>query len=251
MHDSPGSLQWKLARAADQLNHVRPLLHDVDLLEPGPRDTRGFIGYVQFYDWVKVPSIVKTMGLRWNDFDHHRPEQVGVIAEALLGEHPDQAVSYVLAEGGHLHLLKVPGPAGPIYEVGENGLHRTHTFALLDLPIIAAEIHVAALPARIRTSDVIGQTYQEPDQAALWRGLIHHGLLEGHMEEQAGWAGLDAEVLCPIWVAAPWMLLGADDAARSALAYDRVYPGVLGELGVPTDVLGRPYAWRRWLTAHR
>jgi hypothetical protein len=247
--DSPEMVNWELRVAANQLNLNRPLLHDVDWLEPVGRDRTRQLGCAYFYDWVHVTSIVKTQNLQWNGFGSHRPEQVGVIASGLLSDRPEQTVPYVLGEGGHLHLLRIPGPAGPLHEVITNGLHRTHAFALLDLPIIAAEISVSVLPTCITVDGVTNRDHLEPDQPALWRGLIRHGLLEGRIETQHDrWSGPDPTLLYPVWTAAPWMLLGAHDAALTAGAYERVYPGALLELGVPAGAIGAPNAWRRWLT---
>jgi hypothetical protein len=126
-------------------------------------------------------------------------------------------------------------------------MHRTHAFALLDLPVIAAQVSVMALPARI-TAAGIGATLEDPDPAALWRGLIRTGLLEGRIEDdESAWIGA-RHVLYPTWAAAPWMLLTPRDTAKVAAAYDRVYPGALHELGIPTYVLGNADAWTSWLT---
>jgi hypothetical protein len=56
-----------------------------------------------------------------HDFDDHRPDIVPWIAEHVLGaKDPERAVLHAQADEVHgcAELIRVPGPAGPIYKAG-------------------------------------------------------------------------------------------------------------------------------------
>jgi hypothetical protein len=243
------SLQVRLDVQANMLNQIRPLLADIEYLRPEESSLRrdytgGIEPWIEFNDWIGVRTIVKTHDLQWNTFGDHRPEIVELIARSLLRDDPLTTVRSRLTDDGYVHVTRVPGPAGPIHAVTTNGLHRTHAFALLEAPLIAARVTIDQLPLRIAPRRAAPRTPPD-EQVRIWHGLIRRGLLQADFDAANGRHG--HVELIPLWVAAPWLLLGADSAAYIAAAYDRVYRGALSQCGIPRDVLGNPVQWRRWL----
>ena len=245
-----------LDNQARLLNQSRPLITAHLKMRPssstniGESDaTLDLDGSAEFYDWIEVRAVVKTQDLQWNGFADHRPEMTAKIADSIrVAEDLHATVRDRLSDDGHAVVTAYQGPAGPIYEVSVNGLHRTHAFALLHAPIMAAEVNTVSLPLFVDPGSVEVHSRDAVQQVQLWRGLMRRGLLEG--EFLSRWC-TDAEpVLCPRWVSAAWMLLGPDDASTIAAAYERAYPGSLTRIGIPHHTLGRPEQWQRWLRAN-
>ncbi len=170
---------------------------------------------------------------------------VEMIVGSLVREPSPDVVRDRLSDDGWVIVERIPGPVGPIHEVTTNGLHRTHAFALLSLPLIAVEVRVTALPMYV----TLQRATSDADDLAtrqLSKGLMSRGLLEGVIETRRTAEG--GPVLRPDWVAAPWMLCPPNAAAKIAASYDRVYPEALADIGVPRNVMGNPSAWVSWLT---
>src|SRR6266545_3228124 len=115
-----------------------------------PYDDLGRLGT---FDWIEVDKAVGGGVDRWNDFDDHRADTVPwIIRHVLNADDPAAAVLSAQADETQRHadVDRIPGPAGPIYEV-INGRHRTH----------AMRIREAGCP-----------TYPA---IPMWRGLMDRG----------------------------------------------------------------------------
>lgn len=190
------------------------------------------------WDWVDSAAIVNAGNLAWGAFADHRPERMALIARRLLtAEDPWRAAVRTFAEEP-MRLVRVQGPAGPIYEVDSNGLHRAHLARLLPLPWVFADIRLVPLPWAVEPSWEYGD-----ELTTLWRGLLRHGLVAGRLATDPV-VRLDLD-----WAAAPWLLATAETACAINRAYERVYPGAWAAVGVPPGVADDPGRWTAWLTA--
>lgn len=233
LDDLPAQLN---ARAAD-LNETWPLLPRRTYLvdERQPED---YLGMVSTLEWIDPTTIVATPAAAWNDFRSHRPEVVGLIVRALLtsqGAALDDQVRYILSEGEGVYVTRYFGPNGPIHEVTANGTHRAHAWRMLDVPALAAQVDVYAIPITIN-----GLSDGAKAAAPMWRGLIRRGLLRGDIDE--AWP---FSVLTPNYVAAPWLLLPPRQAAAMTHAYLRRYPN---SFDIPPAAMVNALSWTRWLT---
>lgn len=190
------------------------------------------------WDWVDPAAIVNAGSRPWGEFGSHRPEQMALVTRRLLtAPDPTSAAVRTFAEEP-MQLDRVQGPAGPIYEVGSNGLHRSHLGRLLPLPWVFADIRVIPLPATVRP-----YRKHEEQLTGLWRGLLRRGLVAGHLTTEPV-VRLELD-----WAAAPWLLTTAETACAINQAYERVYPGAWEAVGVPAGTAADPQRWTAWLTA--
>ena len=233
----------EIVRRAAELDRIRPVL-DSGIITLFPNDGwRGNVnlGGLREYAWVELDKVVGGGVEHWNDFSDHRPDTVPWIVRHVLGaDDPERAVLEAQCDD-NVHrwtdMVRVPGPAGPIYVVG-NGRHRTHAMRILGVPVMAAEITVKPLPVLVEQDQL--HEPQDPDYPAeaIWRGLSDHGLLDGDVVR-----GTHGTALQPYRVAAPWLLLSPRRALICTMAYQQVYPGALG---VPEDAFVSVEAWVRW-----
>ena len=190
------------------------------------------------WDWVDPAAIVNAGNLPWGGFARHRPEQMALITRRLLtAPDPTSAAVRTFAEEP-MRLDRVQGPAGPIYEVGSNGLHRTHLGRLLPLPWVFADVRLIPLPAMVRPF----WKHQE-ELTGLWRGLLRRGLVTGQLTTEPV-VRLELD-----WAAAPWLLTTAETACAINQAYERVYPGAWESVGVPAGTAADAQRWTAWLTS--
>ena len=189
------------------------------------------------WDWVDPTAIVNAGSLPWGDFGRHRPEQMALITRRLLtAQDPTAAAVRTFAEEP-MQLDRVQGPAGPIYEVGSNGMHRTHLARLLPLPWVFADVRLIPLPATVRPFH-----HHQDELAWLWRGLLRRSLVAGQLTTEPV-VRLELD-----WAAAPWLLTTAKTACAINQAYERVYPGAWEAIGVPAGTATDPQRWTAWLT---
>ncbi len=219
-------------------------------------------------EWVRTRAVVRTPDPVWGRFDRDLPKSD--TPESDDPEHqgrwiPDRtaellAVRYAdvptylarhfgaNSDAGAVQLLRVPGPAGPLYAVG-SGSHRVHLCRILGLPWMFAVTTMVSLPRRIETTAVT-PTEHGPEgcraTAELWRGLLARGLVRGELiPRYSDWA---VEFRLG-YALAPWMLLPADRATAYNQRYELLYPGALAAAGIPDAALRSPEAWRSWLIA--
>jgi hypothetical protein len=146
-------LQARLAEAAGRLNADEPHAPSLRQLTCGGRDRAGnvVLGRTLTVGWVNPAAISHGGKMTWNDFGSHRPGRVGELAAALLGDRDPADLADNIWAGPiqPVTLVRVPGPAGPLYEMGGNGQHRIHTARLLGFPMLWAIIDQFTLPTHI------------------------------------------------------------------------------------------------------
>jgi hypothetical protein len=159
-----------------------------------------------------------------------------IVRHVLNADDPAAAVLSAQADEIHRHadLERVPGSAGPIYEVSTGGTQRTHAMRILGVPLMVAEIVVRPLPVLVYQTAM--REVGDPTYPAIpmWRGLMDRGLLVGDIVQTD--LGL---ALQPYQVAAPWLLLSPRRALIVSERYERIYPGALGPPGTRFHQCGR------------
>ncbi|MBG0825830.1 hypothetical protein HS048_34670 [Planomonospora sp. ID91781] len=203
------------------------------------------LGYTVTAGWIAPITVANTGTRQWNDFANHRPKTVPAMAEALLSGDLEHALEVWSLLTAPISVVRVHGPAGPLYHLGSNGAHRLHAARLLGLPAVWTEIRQDALPLQVTFSDVTPYGARRIAADVLtpcWRGLLERGLAAGRFDDAPISAALHLDT-----VMAPWMLAMPDCAVTWAAAYDRAYPGALNQAGVPTSAWQDPQAWLSWL----
>jgi hypothetical protein len=213
----PALMKAFLAAQASELNAAAPQV-------PSPRRFDDEInspirGFGCWAEWIDPRLVVSTEQPVWNQFDRAHesvPNIVGGLASAIDTAGGIERWLYEMyARTGSISLLRIEGPAGPIYEVNRDGNHRVHAARMLAVPWILAEVDVSSLPAPRRPSRGV-----EPR----WRELRDRG-------------AIDADVRQGRWffrgVTAEWLLSDAATAEQVSAAYERCYPGALAQMGDP------------------
>jgi hypothetical protein len=210
--------------------------------------------------WVRTRAVVRTPDEVWGRFDRDGdgtdprscwlPERTAELLAVGYADVPAYLTRHFGAhsESGAVQLLRIPGPAGPLYTVGA-GSRRAHLCRILGLPWMFAVTTMMSLPRRIETTAVT-PTEQGPqgcrETATLWQGLLERGLVRGELiPRYSDWV---AELRIE-YALAPWMLLPADRATAYNRRYEQLHPGALGAAGIPDTALRSADAWRSWLTA--
>lgn len=244
-----GDLQDRLAEAAVRLNAEEPQAPRLGNLAYGGsnRDGNATLGRTVVAEWVNPAALAYTGTPRWNEFGSHRPRQVALIASALLGDRDPAEIAELLAEPYQpVDLVRLPGPAGPLYAFGGNGMHRMHATRLLGFPLLWAVVEQFTLPTAMDWYSVTGygerltQGWRD-SIIGCWRGALRYGLIDGELDEAEG-------ILHPEWALAPWVLAHPGSAAAWAGNYERAYPGALEAAGVPRNTWQSPERWQAWLT---
>jgi hypothetical protein len=207
-------------------------------------------------EWVRTQAVVRTADEVWGEFDRDEDERharwIPDRTRDLLAV-PYAEVPTFLARhfAGHqseaVRLLRVPGPAGPLYALGSGGSHRTHLCRILGLPWMFAVTTMVPIPRRVETAAVTPPEHRPQAcraTADLWRGLLDHKIIRGELvSHRSDWpVALRLE-----YAPAPWLLLPAEQATRYNQRYELLYPGALAAAGIPTAALDSASAWRAWL----
>jgi hypothetical protein len=198
-------------------------------------------------EWLDPATIAHSGLMTWNGFGSHRPEQPKNFTRALLAcTDPAQTAteSWGIPEAP-VSLHRVPGPAGPLYELAHNGMHRIHTARMLHFPLLWAVVTQYPLPLEITWWDLADSNDRLTPElkesfVTTWQGLLSHRLLTGDLDADEG-------VLRPSWVATPWLLSRPQHAILWARNYERAYPRALHRLGIPTAASQTPRDWQAWL----
>ncbi|MFI6883707.1 hypothetical protein [Streptosporangium canum] len=238
-----------LQEAATRLNATQPqapsLRPQLTCAEHRHEQDLVGLGYSVTAGWIDPAAVANTGTRQWNGFANHRPGTVPAMTEALLSGDVDHALKVWNILDAPIQVVRVHGPAGPLYRLGENGAHRLHAARLLDLPAVWVEIRQNALPMQLTVADVTpdGAPIEAGLRVACWRGLFDRGLLTGRLDADTTFGVLHLDA-----VLAPWMLTQPEHAIEWAAVYNRVYPGALNEAGVPTAAWQDAQAWLSWLT---
>ena len=245
-----GPLHVRLAEAAARLNAGEPQAPLLHLASGGDRAGNVLLGRTSAAEWVNPAAVAHSGTMTWNDFGSHRPHRVGELAAALLGDLDPASLAEDTWAGPQeaVTLTRVPGPAGPLYQISGNGQHRIHTARLLGFPMLWALTSQYTLPTSIDWFSLVdgdeapsGQV--RADALACWQGALQHGLIDGELDKTGG-------VLHLTWALAPWLLARPGPAATWARNYDRAYPGTLAACGIPPHAWRSEQEWRHWLTGH-
>ncbi|MFF4787814.1 hypothetical protein ACFY3E_41680 [Streptomyces griseorubiginosus] len=202
--------------------------------------------------WVRTDAIVHAVDKVWGDFDRAEesrgPVWIPRATRELLTTRPEQLATFLrhhLAEEPEISLDVINGPAGPLYNVSLGGAHRTHLFRILGLPWVIAKLYARIPPRRFDIASVIGTAKGMTEVERVGRGwhtLLERGLLHGRIRDEGAFAVFDLD-----YAPAPWLLGDAALASAYNTAYERVYPGALTDLGIPTAALTGTKAWEQWL----
>lgn len=243
-----GEIVSRLARDAERLNAQEPQAPSIGgIICGGERSTPPAATVTT--EWLNPAAVAWSGCRKWNEFGSHRPEQVANFARALL-RGTDIAKTAEQSWGcpfEPVRLYRIPGPAGPLYELAENGMHRIHAARILRFPLLWAVVTLHALPLEITWYDVVepGVRLTAELQETIvsgWQNLVRLGHLEGSIDIADG-------RIQPVWVVAPWLLARPEDAVLWARNYERAYPGALARAGIPQPVWGNPGTWREWLSS--
>ena len=246
----PERVQDEVAARADRLQAEEPQLPD--LFPPGDPWAR-----TSAAEWVRTRAVVRTPYEVWGRFDLDEPERrdrwlpdrTAELLAVPYADLPAHLTRYfaVGGESGPVRLLRVPGPAGPLYAVG-SGSHRAHLCRILGLPWMFAVTTMVSLPRRIETTAVTPSEHGPQGcraTAELWRGLLDRGIVHGDLiPRHSDWV-VELRVG---YALAPWMLLPADRATLYNQRYELLYPGALAAAGIPDIALQSPSAWSSWVT---
>lgn len=244
-----GPLQTRLAEAADRLNAEEPQAPSLGSLSCGGENRAGNVtlGQTQITEWINPAAIAHTGTMKWNAFGSHRPRQVELIASALLGEDDPAYIAANVWAGPTqpVDVIRVGGPAGPMYEIHSNGMHRMHTARLLGFPFLWAIVDQYTLPTKIDWFSLVDYGEVPSDEIrneilTCWQGALRCGLIDGELDEAEGTLHL-------IWAPAPWLLARPGRAAAWARNYERAYPGALETSGIPARAWQSAGQWQDWL----
>ncbi|MFI6519837.1 hypothetical protein ACIBF1_30055 [Spirillospora sp. NPDC050679] len=250
-----------LEQAADRLHMEEEPAADLKRLAHGGADTRHptlYLGTSVTTGWIDPAKAVLVDAWRSNSTSRlltystrERDEVVG-LARALLANDPSTAFQSWKSGPGRCSVIRVPGPAGPLYQYGYGG-SGIHVARMLGFPLVWAEIRQYTPPMRISLEDLASDMYCRliPNQVRqiidCWRGLLDRGLIIGDLDEDAQHPTQTALHLD--WAAAPWLPAEPARAIGWAAHYQRAYPGALAKLGVPDRAWSTGTTWHSWLTS--
>lgn len=199
-------------------------------------------------EWIDPRAIVRTADPEWGTFTGRRPENFDMIVRSLLVT-PTAKLRRTLIHdffAGHdiIHVCRLAGFGGPLYELGYGGSHRTHVIRALGLPWVFCEVAEVEFPLRMELRALMLDDRQEAEQVVLWKALTKCGFITADTAE------LDLLGRMTVTHApAPWLMNLPAQACALSVLYERLYPGFMARLGIPNSALLDPALWRKWLTA--
>lgn len=261
-HRIPGGdgaeLRGWLAQRTEVVNAEAPQVDQVAVFQGGGsvrcESEPGFPARSECLEWVDSRAIVSTVDRVWGSFDRMERHRRSLDAFCLSLRAADSAAALEAWIDdftiGRLHqpvqLVRVEGPAGPLYELRADGTHRAHFARVFDLPLMAL-VKTSQLPRPLIVIDHPDRPGPDPlgagfgRVASLYMGLRARGLLEveGNPRRPDFMDVWQLERVC-----AEWMLLPPAKAAAVNQAYNRVYPGALVEATrLAVEQLGDPQRW--------
>ncbi|MGI5490351.1 hypothetical protein [Microtetraspora malaysiensis] len=243
-----------LRQRTTELNASQPPAPDLGRLlestynhvhEIGPNSSDVGLGTTVTCGWIDPVAIARVNRV-WNDFASHRPGTVPTMLTALLDPSVENALRIWSLDNDPVRVDRIPGPAGPLYTLGDNGAHRLTAARLAGLPGIWATIEQPALPLRVQPFQVGVRREDAIRLLTCWRGLLARGLVAGRLEEDPQLPALSTLHLDD--ASAIWLLATPSLAIAWAATYNRAYPGALAALGITPEVYADERAWTTWLT---
>ncbi len=250
------SIEDYLRKRADELNAADP---QIELNLDGLTQDHDLLAWVHTVQWVPTTAVLHTPNPLWGRFEHgRRPETLTEIAKGLITSGDLQQFTRRFFREGVIQLNRVPGPAGPLYTLNDDGTHRVHAARLLDLPWLLARIDTSSIPATIQLATTVTTDPTRTRQGGitdsqlsarrdLWKGLLRHGLIEGELETPRSFEHLGFLRLRWHRLPAFWWLYSPAYATRVNRAYEQRHPGTLTALGVPSSASTDAVAWTAWL----
>ncbi|MGH3773962.1 MAG: hypothetical protein ACRDRW_21660 [Pseudonocardiaceae bacterium] len=240
---SAGAVPAQVAARASQLQQQEPQLSCI--AQNFWHETTWTISTTA--EWVPTRSIVSTPDGVWGEFDRSEdnrcsrwiPDRAAELRTAT--DLPWFLAPSFDAPYNLVKLHRLPGPAGPLYVLGNDGSHRTHLSRILGLPWLFATTLIPP-PRKVEVSHVAFGQDECKETTRLWQGLLDSGVVHGQL------IGSDLSTLQLDYVPAPWLLLPAELATSYNQRYELLHPGALGAVGVPDAALENADAWRNWLT---
>ncbi|GAT68815.1 hypothetical protein PS9374_04480 [Planomonospora sphaerica] len=247
-HINPASdVEALLSACAARLNRTEPPAESlIAALNADPLERMTITG-----GWVDPVQVAHARKSRWNGFVDDQPERVIKLAERLLRDDAATATAKFCDPRSVAQVFRVPGPAGPLYEIGDDGTRRLHAARLLGFPLLWARITQLSLPLMLHTYRVGNNGEPAKEEmariVARWHGLIDRGLVAGDVDE----TDPDDPRLHLHWTAALWLLVEANRAVQWSHHYERAYPGALAAAGIPPHAWSTPEAWHEWASERR
>lgn len=193
-----------LADAARRLNADEPLATPLGELVHGgrgERDETAYLGVTVTTGWIDPTKVaaasVASGGNAWNDFKNHRPNTPEILTRALLGGDSQAVLKAWNFDGEPLDVIRVPGPAGPLYERGSSGTHRIHTARMIGLPLLWAEIQQYTLPLRIHAHELFATRGRAPPLPGPARSSTAGAAYSTADSSSATWRRTPTSQACP------------------------------------------------------
>ncbi|MEU6261720.1 hypothetical protein [Saccharopolyspora shandongensis] len=209
------------------------------------------LGFIDVLEWVQPERVLSTYSDAWGEFGGHREHSLRDVVEGLASAESIEKFVRELFGVDAIDLNRIPGWAGPVYQLGNDGCHRIHAARVLGLPWIAAQVGYSQHASEWQLSELTienGRIFPgklREYRLALIQGLDRRGII-------------DVEVIPtpdPLWtrvrctrLPAPWLLRAPEWATRVNAAYERAIPGALGQLGIPVGIGTQRDKWTAWLT---
>ena len=247
-------LREYLRQRGEELNTADPQIElDLDSLTYDHEPS----AWVHAVQWVPARAVLHTPNPVWGHFEDGRhPQTLTEITDGFMASGDLMEFTRRFFTIGEIQLNRIPGPAGPLYTLDQDGTHRVHAARLLDLPWLLARIDTISLPTAITLEAVFACEPATPrnrrdqdltERRDLWQGLLRHGLIAGQLETPPGLDHLAFLRLRWQRLPAPWWLYSPAHATRINHAYEQRYPGALTALGIPPGISTQPDGWRTWL----
>lgn len=94
------------------------------------------------------------------------------------------AIEFLVYHGHRQTLVKLhrlPGPAEPLYVLGNGGSHRTHLSRILGLPWLFAATTLIPPPRKVEVFHVASGQDEREETTRLWQGLLDSGVAHGQL----------------------------------------------------------------------
>ncbi|MGW0251962.1 hypothetical protein ACWDYH_35570 [Nocardia goodfellowii] len=259
-------LQTWLAERTAHANMTGPQVDHLAVFHGSPavrcRSRSDFDASSECLEWVDPRAVLATLDPVWGVFDRSEPARCSLLefckslrAARTSTELESWIDRVVIGRAGNpVQLIRVEGPAGPVYEIRTDGTHRAHLARVFGLPLMALT-KTSHLPRTLVLADHPDSPVVEGVSSSgfgrfgsLWEGLRAHGVLDIAEDTPAAWS---AE-WTPARIVAEWMLFAPDQAVAVNRAYDRVYPGALQEaMNLHEAILFDETAWTDHFVADR
>ncbi|MBF6333473.1 hypothetical protein [Nocardia transvalensis] len=160
----PEALSGWLAAEAESVNVTAPQVDAVSVFHrPGAvrcRDSRAYEAVSECLEWVDTRAVLSTPDRVWGTFARMGADRRSLAGFCTSLKEADSAQGleawiddFVIGRLRQpVQLVRVEGPAGPVYELRSDGTHRTHLARIFGLPLLAV-VKTCALPRPLSLAD--------------------------------------------------------------------------------------------------